>query len=435
MEDFYKNILVGFALVYGAVLILLYVWLYARKRLSVFCGLSAYFGGLLIYVTFSTLTCVSTDLFYENVTGWQVFYFIAGNLLFLAVMLGVYLLVKPKDRYSRNLKYFDREANFSLILTLFFVGVVGAFFFPLLPGLGRLFYTLGSAAILVLFGVAAHRWFFNKLSLLNSVLVVLAGLIAVYSIFEYGFSRKPLLVLAATPLIVFYYSGKRIKSLWQFVLLAAPLGIGALIVLGAWSNIRVSVMVETKGMSVAEVTAARFERFADTVANVNPFEFLVASIGDNSTAVSLAAAQNYIGRDANLDNQPFNAFLFTIGNPIPRIFWDGKPSSLGSIFPEEMGVWQRTGYVNWGTTIVGHSAHEGGLHFVVFYAIIIGYLLRRYDHYVEHNFHDPLCVAIVSASFVQLLGFPRGDFGVFAVDLIAMFIVYYAVRLVRMKTS
>jgi hypothetical protein len=156
-------------------------------------------------------------------------------------------------------------------------------------------------------------------------------------------------------------------------------------------------------------------------------------LGGDSVDASLVAIHQYT---YYATPRPFHTLIFIASNPMPRAFWPDKPEALGYSLPRDSGQWRRTGFVNWGPGIVGHGFHEGGIHMLVFYAVLFGIAFRFFDELLARQPDNPYLLATFAAVSGQLMAFARGDIGLFSVLILSGFFTVLALNyLVRIFTG
>ena len=80
--------------------------------------------------------------------------------------------------------------------------------------------------------------------------------------------------------------------------------------------------------------------------------------------------------------------------------------------------------VNWGPSIIGHAFYDGGWPVVVIYGLGLGWLIRRLDSSAIRDPANPWLIALQCSVVGHVLGFSRGDCGVFGINILgSMFVL------------
>lgn len=112
------------------------------------------------------------------------------------------------------------------------------------------------------------------------------------------------------------------------------------------------------------------------------------------------------------DFAPLSTAYWILVNPIPRSIFPGKPEALGIILSEQMGRQE-----NLGPGIIGQSWYEGGLLAVLIFAVVWGVAYGSADRALRDRCWNPYAVAMLSAPAGNVLSMPRGDIGLFAIQV------------------
>src|SRR5690606_3573675 len=108
--------------------------------------------------------------------------------------------------------------------------------------------------------------------------------------------------------------------------------------------------------------------------------------------------------------------------PIPRIWWEDKPKSLGYTLPMTVGIEEGLrgyGEMNWGIPPAAQGYHDGGLWVIVLYAFVLGLLFRWLDEWLVRQPDNPFLLGFVAASSANLMGLARGGMDTMLLQLIA----------------
>ena len=276
--------------------------------------------------------------------------------------------------------------------------------------LGIVGQTAGIAAF-VLVMIAWYRRPENVILLIATAAMLVFALIVGLS---FGSSRRPLLSTVAAIPIVYYWIRGRGSNRVIVVTVLAICSFVALLAIGAYGNVR-----HNQDANLSPITRAVESIRALPAIMMSPGEVLsIGLLGGDAVPNSLAVTSIY---PADLPMQPMSSAVFVLTNPMPRALWPGKPEALGQTLPRYLGQW-RYGYINWGPGMIGNFYADGGFFVMPIYAAILGLLMRWFDYQLTNDPENPYLLAILAAISGQWVAMPRGDVGVFSVQVIGAFI-------------
>lgn len=126
---------------------------------------------------------------------------------------------------------------------------------------------------------------------------------------------------------------------------------------------------------------------------------------------------------------PFHGFAFYFLNPIPRIYFPGKPEALGVMMQKYLQV-----PANLGVGCIGHGWAEMGWVGVLYYAVTLGAICAVADRLARKRSNDPFFLVTIGCSLGNVLGLARGETSLFmvliTVGLVSSLTVFYAMKLV-----
>jgi len=114
-----------------------------------------------------------------------------------------------------------------------------------------------------------------------------------------------------------------------------------------------------------------------------------------------------------------HSFRYFIGHPIPRRFWETKPSALGLTMVNEASIKNKARGFNFGPGLCGHIMNDNPWLSLVPYAVGIGIMLRFMDRLVLRFPLNPFVVVPMGVAVGEILALPRGELGLFLVRTVA----------------
>lgn len=349
--------------------------------------------------------------------------FLAGAVvLYVTLYLTYYRFRLPGKLAGKTLRRWPdyKGTSLGVMLCLCFSMLFFSVFFPNIQFVGQILIIVGPAAGVIAVALAFVHWWQNKASIWMLALIVFLIVVAMFAAIHGQAGRRSLLsVLIVLPLVL-YWIHLRYKPL---VYTVVPLGICVLIgmvVLAAYSSIRSrhnAEVVNTTGRTSIQTAVESLRMLPRAILELRG---ITDFIGGDSVDASLVAIDRYT---KVADAEPFFTCMYIIEHPIPRAIYPEKREALGLTLPRDTGVWERTGYVNWGPGIVGHGFHEGGkllgglgpFFFLVFYGVVFGSAMRYFDELLTRQPDNPYILGIFAAASGQLIAFSRGDIALFSV--------------------
>jgi len=227
---------------------------------------------------------------------------------------------------------------------------------------------------------AVGGWMKNKSNILSlAVLIGVFSFSLVYSVVGGSGRRVLLSVLASIPIYFYWISKNRFSTstrsqlLIRLFFILIPLGL----IVTAYSNVRHYDRRENENTKIMYSRAINaIQKIPEEILDIlsgNKLDTIFLQIGQDATNCSMLMssesrkAGSYNDYSAFRIPTPFHTILFVVTNPIPRSLWEGKPLGLGYMIPVEV---LHVHGISLGAGIVGHCIHEGGLFFVLFYAIL-----------------------------------------------------------------
>lgn len=343
--------------------------------------------------------------------------YILGAITFFATLFAVYYWVKlPRKLAGRWFrKWPPASPGVLYVMVIVSMGFALISQLPLgIPGVTQLVFHLGNKGIIVAVALAFAAWFQAKNNpILLATLIGVTLLSAVLGVMVGG-GRRTLLSVGITLPMCAYWFWLRYKSPKTNLVLFAAAGVVGVLLLAAYSMVR---HFDRRGEMKERSMANSWEALMEMPSRI--FDSDVDSLlGQNAAQTSLAAIHLYT-RD--LPPEPFHSVIFVSTIFIPRVYWEGKPEGLGYTLPKTSRA--RGTRATWGPGIVGHGFHEGGLHMLVFYGVIVALALRFMDEQLVRQATNPFLLAMVSAMSAHIIGWTRGDIGTFTIQIISCFLM------------
>lgn len=341
--------------------------------------------------------------------------------LLMPVFLGVFLLMSHIGlRWSSATKLIPRvdidvttptlwaaivpllaiSAGFSVFELAGFVGLLGA--------------QLASGAGAAAFGLALYYALARKLNPLAWGLAGLTLLVGIVSATVGGSGRRFLLGLLLVGPWVLYFAKMRYM---RPVRLMVPVGVGAGVAL-----VLVLMYSSVRGESERDA-GARLRQIAGVLTNPSvTMNTLYFTLYTDTTYNTLFILENYPDQ---FEHHPLHGAYWFFANPIPRVFWPGKPAALGETLQGQMST-----AANLGPGIIGHGWYEAGLIGVLYYAVFFGLLLGVLDRSLAERAANPFFVVMLGSNLGNWIAMPRGDTPLFFIQWVASVVVVFVVLVV-----
>jgi hypothetical protein len=129
--------------------------------------------------------------------------------------------------------------------------------------------------------------------------------------------------------------------------------------------------------------------------------------------VHYALLTDHYVNSGQLEPRPFNTLLFFPSYPIPRRIWPDKPDVLGAIITRD--VVRAT--TNWGTSVAGHAAFEGGMIIAVLFGYMAAFGARMFDNPLRRQPKNPFLIAMLATASAHILAWPRGDVTIMTLEI------------------
>ena len=338
-------------------------------------------------------------------------WFYAGVITFYTTIMLVYYRYRlPTKLAGTLLRKWPPLGVGSLVLLLgicVLVSLLRVMPIPI-PFLGQVGVQLGATAPIYGAVFALVAWWRQRSNLLLvGILTGAASYALLFSVIGGATGRRQLLGTLAVVPICLYWLHWRYRSRTKTLAWIIVAGMAGLLLLGSYSTFR------HNRDNIEDSFGKAIERIMRLPQNLFSFEHMNLT-GQNAVEVSLTAVNVYRNE---LPAEPLHSLIFVVINPVPRNLWEDKPVGLGLTFPQFVGAW-RFGKMTWGPGIVGHGFHEGGLHMLVFYGFLLGSFLKFFDSLLVEQPWNPFLLAALCGSSGHILGWVRGDIGVFTIQIV-----------------
>jgi hypothetical protein len=355
---------------------------------------------------------------YSQYTAADSVRFVAGAIVLFGVACPTYYFYKLPRRYAAT--HFNRWANQDggnlIVLAFIALGLsLMNFFYFALPGIAPLMGFIGIHASLFALVFAATSWSRRPWSIPMFFLTVVTWITAA-AITVNEFGRQDFLSVIFATFICFYWVWLRFKAKKIVMLWVAAGAALALIGVTGMSAYRFQSRDPSSNIFSSGLNA--IEQMPEAFSSDNAQSLLGAGITD----ASLGAVDIYTTEGQ--PTKPFFTIWWVVTSPIPRVFWDDKPRSLGDTLPFDIGYAQNVhSFINFGPGIVAHGFQEGGIHMLIFYGFLIGALFRLFDEVLARHSNNAIMLGMFCSGSGTLVAFYRGDLGLYVVLLSASVII------------
>ncbi len=406
------RLLFVFCWAFVVVMLLMVVVPFLRRQRDLLTTWNLFLLGSACFVGLSGIGTTSYPNRLVQQTRADYLWFLSGVITFYFTLWLTYNYFKwPRRVAARRLRKWPKM-NSSVLLVLMplcLVMSIGIILPPQIQGLGQVVANVGK------YGSVYGTVFMLVLWIRQPLNPLYVFLLAGVSFYSFGLSmvggsgrREMVAVLAAFPTVL-YWMRYRYASRAKTLSIVVALGVISIVVLNAYSTIRHTREARSL-MTAVRLIQELPKHLTDTTG-------MAQMLGQDAVDVSLLSIHVYqTERWEGFDVSPFHTVSYVLVNPIPRAFWENKPEALGHALPRDTNLW--TGGENWGPGIVGHGFHEGGLHMLVFYAILAGAALRFFDELLIRQPNNPYLLGMLATCTGQIVAWPRGDIAVFTMQMV-----------------
>ena len=404
-------ILFGLIMVFAPLIAILYNYLVVgddliTSRHLFLLGCSKFFG-------IAALTTGVTRLYRGNHPMSDVLLLFAGTALFFATFWYAYNRWSFPQKIAANRWRTSPTVNIASILLVGFL----AMFFGLLasvlpveiPVIGQITNVLGKLLPAASVALFFFCWLRNPVNLIYLAATGAAFLLAIF-VALFGAGRHPLFAALIAIPIAWYWARWRYDRPTVTIGRILALGVGAAIVILAYSGFRHDFMGDADSGIAMDRIRQLMKFQLETSGDADSF------LQEDAITVSLLCIEEF---HRNGDPDYFHTLRFVLSNPIPRDLWPEKPQALGESLPESLGEFS-DGYVNWGTGIIGNAFHDGGLWMAGIYGLLVGGVFRVFDDILRRQPLNPWPIAMLAAMSPKIVAYSRGDIAIYTVELVGL---------------
>ncbi len=401
-----------FSWMFVAVMLLMITVPYLRRQRDLLTTWNLFLLGSACFVGLSGVGTTGYPNRLVEYTRADYLWFFSGVFTFYVTLWLTYTFFRwPRRAAGRRLRKWPKMSNpvLFVLMPLCMVMSLGLLFPVQIQGIGQLMANVGKYG--AVYGMVFMLVLWSRQPL-NPLFVFMFIGVTLYS---FGLSmvsgsgrREMVAVLAAFPTVL-YWLRFRYASRTTTLTVVVILSLFSVVLLNAYSSVR-----HNRGDRSLATALAMIQELPKHMMDTTG---MAQMLGQDAVDVSLLAIHVYqTERWDGFDRNPFHTVSYVLVNPIPRELWENKPEALGLTLPRDTRLW--TGGENWGPGIVGHGFHEGGLHMLVFYAILVGTVLRFFDELLVRQPDNPYLLGMLATCSGQIVAWPRGDTAVFTMQII-----------------
>ena len=404
----------GFFMVFAPLAAILYNYLVVGDDLITarhlfLLGCSNFFG-------IAGLTTGTTGLYRGNHPMSDVLLLFAGTALFFVAFWYAYNHWSIPQKIAIKRWRTSPTVNTASILV---VGSIAMFFgflasvLPVeIPVIGQITNVLGKLLPAASVALFFFCWLRNPVNLIYLAATGAAFLLAIF-VALFGAGRHPLFAALIAIPIAWYWAKWRYQRPAATIGRILALGVGAAIVILAYSGFRHDFMGDADSGIAMDRIRQLMKFQLETSGDAESF------LQEDAITVSLLCIEEF---HRNGDPDYFHTLRFVLSNPIPREIWPEKPQALGESLPESLGEFS-DGYVNWGTGIIGNAFHDGGLWMAGIYGLLVGGVFRIFDDILRRQPLNPWPIAILAAMSPKIVAYSRGDIAIYTVELVGLTVI------------
>jgi hypothetical protein len=265
-------------------------------------------------------------------------------------------------------------------------------------------------------GTAAWVWARRPTNPAYALLLVAMFLGASGLVLYQAFGRREVLSVIIAILWGAYYGRFRLVSLYRA---AVPLTL-----LGMVGFLLVSAFTATRSADKEVPITQTLMRMAD--ADVKQGAFLL--VAQDAPNCSLWLLEN---RPNPFAYNTLHSLKYAIVHPMPRIFWQNKPNSLGAEMVTQAILSDRSSGFTFGPGLVGHLVNDNPWLSVPIYAAIIAAGLRILDNLIRRFPTHPIVILPIGVAMGEVIAMPRGELGAFSFRaLVSILTAYFGAKIV-----
>ena len=407
-------ILFGFVMVIAPLAAILYNYLVAGDDLITLRHL--FLLGCANFFGVAALTTGVTKLYRGNHPFSDVLLLFLGTAMFFTAFWWAYNHWQFPQRFAAKRWRTSPNPNVASILIVGGIGLLLGLLASALPVeipvIGQITNVLGKLLPAASVALFLFCWLRNPINLIYLAATGFAFMLAVF-VALFGAGRHPLFAALLAVPIAWYWARWRYQRPSATIGRILVLGVGAAIVILAYSGFRHDFMGEAdSGIAMDRIRQLMRFQF-ETSGDAESF------LQEDAITVTLLCIEEF---HRNGDPDYFHTLRFVLSNPIPREIWPEKPQALGESLPESLGEFS-DGYVNWGPGIIGNAFHDGGVWMTVIFGLLVGGVFRVFDDILRRQPLNPWPIALLAAMSPKVVAYSRGDISIYTVELIGLTVV------------
>ncbi len=419
------RLLLLFSMAFIVVTVVVIVWPYLLRTHDLLTARNIFLVGSIVFVGLSGINATITRHYFDY-QSIDYLYFYAGITLFYFVFLFAYHFLEFPRRLGHV--FFQHWPTpgwgvtiVMVVLTIALNVSARAFFIPFVS---QILFWFAASSLAYVVALAFALWWRSKANLLALVLFLAVLIPALVVSVSLGSGRRPLVsALGVIPLSLYWY-WLRYQNPLKVSMLFGLAGFFFLWVIAGHSLTRHSALMRPGG-SRFENSLHQLMRIPGNMSKVNPVRELPA-MGQDAVDVSLwCVSRHRKGEGVKW----FDSVFYVVTNPIPRSFWENKPTALGFDLGQELIP--DSGF-SVGPGIVGHSVHDGGMLVLVVYALIYAVTLRTIDEFITSQPSNPFMIGFLATITGNVMMLPRGDIGIIGIQLVCAFVFTLLIQGVAM---
>jgi hypothetical protein len=409
-----RTLLFYFCMAFVIWALLMVVIPYLRRKSDLITAFNCFMIGGGCFIGMSGMAAATNPEPYLQYTTRDYSLFMIGAITFYFCVVGVYWYLRwPRRLASRTMRSWPPATN-SAIVTMIAIAIgmwFTRFIVPPIPGVAQFIIIIGTFGSIYAMGMATTFWNRSPLNPITVTVLLSTASLAVGMSVLGGTGRRFLVsVLFAFICTLYWLRFREANRAKTITILLVLLSVAVLFVNG-YSAVRHRIHKHEEHDTLRDKAVALISGSYDRIFSAGG---MAQMLGQNAVEVSLTSINMYGSR---YPHRPFHTIKFVLANPVPRYFWEDKPKGLGFMVPREYG--RRGSRATWGPGIVGHGFHEGGLHILILYGVLMGFFLAWFDELLIQQPQNPYLIASLAAISGQVIGWARGDIGTFTVQIIA----------------
>jgi hypothetical protein len=388
---------------------------YIRGQADLMTARNFFLLGALFYVGFSGVKASQEGHFYEYSRKVYLMYYAYIIVFFVVFSLSYRKIQWPRRAAAKRFLTWPQQDGLGVWfpMTLTLVAMAGQIVLFQVPGVRPLLLRVGLIAPAFALTFALAIWNRGKLNPLSMALVAVVFFAGCYLAFSGGGGRRFLYSLGVAGPVCFYWWNLRYRrpivmlSIVAVVLAVWPIADSAYRVARWYGH-----SAKTKDDDVG--AGARWQIFKDSLFSTGE-SFSQSALQIGQTTVENMLLTTYIFNEGSsifpdFHVKPLHSLYVLMTMPIPRVLWEDKPVALGISLPYDSRVLSKTtSRTNWGPGIVAHAVHDGGILAIVFYAVVIGMVLRFLDELLVRHPNNIFLIGFLCSASVQIAALVRGD--------------------------